>query len=60
MTKRACKRFEQEARAASALNHPNIITIYEIGEADDTHFIAAEYIEGETLHNRLKTQLRLT
>lgn len=47
------RRFVQEAKAASALNHPNIITIYEIGEAANKHFIAAEYIEGETLHSRL-------
>jgi len=47
-------RFEQEARAASSLNHPNIITIYEIGQADDTHFISTEYIEGVTLRQHLK------
>jgi serine/threonine protein kinase len=46
-------RFEQEARAASALNHPNIVTIHEIGHLDASHFIATEFIEGVTLREHL-------
>ena len=47
------KRFQQEARALVGLNHPNIVTVYEIGEDHSTHYIASELIEGETLRQRL-------
>ncbi len=47
------RRFQQEARAASALNHPNILTIHEIGQDDTLHFIATEYVEGETLREHI-------
>ena len=47
------QRFRQEARAASALNHPNILTVYEIGQVDGAEFMATEYVEGETLRARM-------
>jgi len=47
------KRFQQEAHTVVALNHPNILTVYEIGEDHSTHYIASELIEGETLRQRL-------
>src|SRR5438445_3761004 len=48
------KRFVQEAKAASALNHPNIITIYEIEQIDAVNFIAIEFIDGETLREHMR------
>lgn len=50
------QRFVQEARTASALNHPNIITIYEIGQAESIHFIATEFIDGLTLRQRMTNE----
>lgn len=54
------KRFQQEAYAASALSHPNILTIYDIGKQDDLHFIATEYIEGETLRQMMMNRDKVT
>src|SRR5438445_13842818 len=53
------RRFIQEAKAASALNHPHILTIYEIGTAGTTRFIATEFIDGETLRQRMNAGMKL-
>jgi non-specific serine/threonine protein kinase len=51
-------RFEQEAFSISALNHPNILTVYEFGKEDDIYFLATEYVEGETLRNKLSGEIQ--
>ncbi|HJT27623.1 MAG TPA: protein kinase [Pyrinomonadaceae bacterium] len=53
MSESRLRRFKQEARAVLALNHPNILTVYEIGEVDGSYYIATEYIDGETLRQCL-------
>jgi serine/threonine protein kinase len=53
------KRFLQEAKAVSALNHPNILTVYEIGRADDATFIATEFVDGITLRQQMRLGLKL-
>src|ERR1044071_3084778 len=53
------RRFMQEAKAASALNHPNIITIFDIGEAYGKHYMATEYIQGQTLRQRMATPVTI-
>jgi len=54
LDERTLRRFEHEAQAASALNHPNIVTVYEFGEAEGLRFIASEFIDGITLRKRAR------
>ena len=53
------KRFIQEAKAASALNHPNIVTVYEIGRDDETTYLATEFVEGITLRQHMREPMKL-
>src|SRR5881296_2223155 len=50
-------RFDQEAYAASALNHPNILTVYEMGDEGGRHYIATEFVDGVTLRKRLSSRV---
>ena len=51
---RDLRHFDREARSASLLNHPNVVTVYEVGIEDDVHYIATEHVDGETLRQRLE------
>ncbi|MCG8607880.1 protein kinase, partial [bacterium] len=56
----AVERFKREAKAAASLNHPNIITVYEVGEHEGQTFIAMEHVKGESLRERMKKELQST
>src|SRR5436189_5540266 len=49
----ALRRFEQEARAAGVLNHPNVLAVYDVGSENGTHYVVSELLEGESLQDRL-------
>jgi serine/threonine protein kinase len=51
---RQSRHFEREARSASLLNHPNAVTVYDVGQQDDLHYIATELVDGETLRERIE------
>jgi serine/threonine-protein kinase len=51
------RRFKQEARALSALNHPNIVTIHEIGAVEETHYIATEFVDGQTVRQQINNEM---
>ncbi len=54
------KRFQREAKSAASLSHPNIIDVYDVGEAEGVHYIVMKYIEGETLHSRIHREVRIS
>jgi len=56
---RHVRRFQQEAEWAALLDHPNVLDIYEVGVVDGVHFMASEYVEGDTLRNHILTEMPL-